>query len=187
MSNENASELAGLQGRTFRANWVADVLPIFSNTAQKVALWNPAGNTKIAKLKRISFTFKDTTGAAGGLVLGLVRQAGAAVATGGNISAFTDGTLDTDIFNGRAGDPVAPTCRFTPTAATVVAPTLLQHLGLNQLVLTAADATNGQWKTNIEFDGDLWLPPNNAIVIGGSIALLSKLGGTIVWEEQVDG
>jgi hypothetical protein len=184
MANENASELAGLAGRTFRGNSASAVLPIFSNTAQKVALWNPAGNSKIAKIKRLTLTYVSTTGAAGGFVLGLVANAGAAVATGGNVSAFTDGVLNTSIFNGRAGDLTGPTCRYTPSAATVTAPVVLHHLGLNQLVLTAADATNAQWKADFAFDGDLWLPPNNAIVLAGNIATLVTAQSTITWEEQ---
>lgn len=188
MTNETASELAGLQGRTFVGNAAAAgfVLPIFSNTAQKFGLWNPQGNSKVAKIKRISWSYVSTTGAAGGFVLGHVVNAGAAVATGGNVSAFTDGVLNTTIFNGRIGDQIGPTCRFTPSAATVTAPVIGRHLGINQLVITAADATNTQWDVNYEPKGDLWLPPNNAIFLAGNIATLITAAPTIIWEEQDD-
>lgn len=188
MSNENATELAGLQGRIFVGNAAAAgfVLPIYSNTAQKFGLWNPAGNTKVAKILEITWSYVSTTGAAGGFVLGHVKQAPSAEATGANISAFTDGVLNATIFNGRIGDPIAPTCRFTPSAATVTAPVIGRHLGINQLVLTATDATNAQWKASYRPEGSLWLPAGNAIFLAGNIATLITAAPTIVWEEQAD-
>lgn len=179
--------LAGYQGRVFHGNAAAAglVLPIYSNTAQKFGLWNPLGNTKVAEIIRVSMTYVDTTGAAGGFCLAHVKNAGAAVATGGNISAFTDGTQNVDTFNGRIGNTTGPTCRFTPSAATVTAPVIGRQLGINQLVLTAADATNPQWRAEIELNGELWLEPGNAIFLAGNIAMLSKFAPTIVWQEQV--
>lgn len=175
------------EGRVFVGNSGAagSVLPIYSATAQKFGLWNPAGNTKKAIIHRLTFTYVSTTGAAGGFVLALVKNAPAMLATGAAITAFTDGTFDTDIFNAQFGSKQQPTCRFAPAAATVTAPIIGRHLGLNQLVITAADATNTQWNAECEFDGDLQMLPGTAVFLAGNIATLITMAPSIVWEEAV--
>ena len=173
------------EGRVFAGNAAAAgfVLPIYSNTAQKIGLWNPRGNTKKAILHRVTFTYVSTTGAAGGFVLALVKDAPAHLATGAAITAFTEGTFETDIFNGLLGAKNLPTCRFTPSAATVTAPIIGRHLGLNQLVITAADATNTQWNAECKFDGDVRLLPGSAVFLAGNIATLITMAPSLVWEE----
>ena len=177
---------ATAEGRVFRGVSAAagSVLPIFSNTAQVFGIWNPAGNNKVAKLIRANLTYVSTTGAAGGFVLALVKNAPASIGTGAAISAFTDGVMGTSLFNGIFGDGRAPSCRFTPSAATVVAPIIGEHLGLNQLVPTATDATNTQWRASVDFDGDVQLAPGNALFIAGNIATLIIMAPSLVWEER---
>ena len=117
-------------------------------------------------------------------MLGAVVNTGAAVATGGNVSAFTDGVLNTTIWNGRVGDLRGPKARFTPSAATVTAPVIYRHLGLNQLVITAADATNAQWRAAVDFDGDIIIPQGNAIFVAGNIATLITEAVGMSWVEE---
>ena len=164
--------------RVFIGNGTADVTPIFSNTAQKYGLWNPLGSGVNAVLARITVTIKDTTGAAGGYVLGASIGTGGTL--GGLITAFTAGT----VYNGLLGAGRTPLCSFTATAATVTAPILYQHLGLNQLVITYTDATNGLMTTRLDFNGDVVIPPGNAIWFAGSIATLSKVAPCITCVEE---
>jgi len=177
---------AAQEGRVFTGNAAAagQVLPIFSGTAQKFGLWNPAGSGVDVELIRLALTYVDTTGAAGGYVLALVANAPANLGTGAAITAFTEGALGTDIFNARVGSGAAPKAKFTPSAATVTAPIILRHLGLNQLVTTAADATTVPWRAVEEFDGDLILPPGNAVFVAGNIATLSKWACSLTWKEK---
>ena len=157
------------------------VLPIFSNTAQVFAFWNPLGSGVVANIIEVAMTYVSTTGAAGGYVIGVVKNAGGAVATGGNVSAFTD----RDVFEALTTGNAASTnkCRVA-TAATVTAPVILRHLGVNQLVTTAADATTVPWTAYRSFGGDLLIAPNTAIVIAGNIATLSIWACSITWQEE---
>lgn len=179
------ADVALMEGRIFSGESGAAglILPIFSNTGQKFGLWNPQGSGIVAKLRRIALTYVSTTGAAGGFVLGHVKDAPAQLATGANITAFVEGVLNTSMFNGLIGDPRGPKAKFTPSAATVTAPVIGRHLGFNQLVITAADATNAQWNARIELD-DLAVPPGNAIFLAGNIATLITMAPSIVWEEE---
>lgn len=166
-------------GRVFHGNTAAagNVLPIFSNTTQEMGLWNSSTDVN-AVLTRISLTYVSTTGAAGGFVLGYLTGAGSAL--GGTITAFTDTTP----VNGLIGAGRTSKCRFTGAAATVTAPTIYRSLGLNQLVLTATDATATQWKAEVEFPGDVILPPGSAVFVAGNIATLVIMAGTMTWVEE---
>ncbi len=148
---------ASKQGRVFTGNAgvAGSVLPIFSNTAQVFGIWNPAGSGVNAVLINLAATYVDTTGAAGGFCLAIMKNAGSALATGG-ISAFTETAPERGLCGTTGGNKV----RFTASAATVIAPTLLRQLGINTLVLTAADATNPTFSFNKDFDGDLVVAPN---------------------------
>ena len=170
------------QGRIFTGNWTTLVLPIFSNTTQQVGLWNPAGNDVDAVLRSISLTYVSTTGAAGGFVIGYLANAPAQLATGAAITAFTETTA---IAGYGATGNLAQVAKFGFGATlTVTAPAMYRHLGLNQLVLTAADATVPQWKTDFDFDqGDLVVTPGMAIFVAGNIATLDKFAGSITWAE----
>lgn len=171
---------AAKQGRLFTGNAAAAgaVLPIFSNTAQVFGLWNPAGSGVVGVLVNIAGTYVDTTGAAGGFVLGIMKNAGSALATGG-ISAFTEGTPENSL--GLLG---GNKIRFTPSAATVIAPTIWKHLGINQLVLTAATTGATTFLFNKDFDGETLIYPNSAVFLAGNIATLSKWAGGVSWAEE---
>ena len=169
------------QGRVFTGNSAAagSVLPIFSNTAQVFGLWNKASSGVNCVLINVASSYVSTTGAAGGYVLGVMKDAGSGLATGA-ISAFTAGTPERGLVgSGLGGNKVA----FTPSAATVVAPTILRHLGIGQLVITAADATNTTFAFNKDFDGDLIIAPGNAVFLAGNIATLTIWAASITWAE----
>ncbi len=172
---------AARMGRLFLANEGAggQVLPIFSNTAQKFALWNPAGSGVNLNLVKLTSTYVATTGAAGGFCIGIMKNAGAALATGG-VSVFTETQPERAPYGGPVGGGKV---RFALTA-TVIAPTILCQIGMNQLVLTAADATNPQWSFEKNFDGEMVIAPNNLIVLAGNIATLVTMASSLWYTED---
>src|ERR1700752_64411 len=95
-------------------------LPISTGTAATFGLWN-TNPSKIAVPLRLNIGFTSGTIAHG--EFGLANVTATTVATGSNITAFTDGVLGTTIRNARLGEGNASTMRFTPSAATVVANT----------------------------------------------------------------
>lgn len=171
--------------RMFIGNMAAAgaVLPIFTNTTQVCGLWNPAGSGINVELVRINMTWVDTTGAVTGYCLGLTL--GAPASLGAPITAFTDGVLNTSIFNARLGSSAGPTARFTPSAATVTAPIMGLQLGINQDVAAATAAVtifNNQ--ATYSFDGTVILPPGTAVWLAGNIAGLKKIAASIIWAEE---
>lgn len=176
---------AAREGRMFTGGSAAGgtVLPIYSATAQKLGLWNPQDSGVNAILTQVALTYRQTIGAAGGFVLASVPNA-AGIGTAAPVGAFTDGVLGTTIHNALVGSLIGPKCRFTPSAATVVAPALYRHIGLNQLVLTPTDATSAQWLATVDFPGDVILPPGTAIFVAGNIATLVTLAGSMTWVEE---
>ena len=170
------------RGRVFTGNIAAAgvVLPIYSNTTQQVGLWNPAGNDVDAVLLSVSLTYVDTTGAAGGFVLGYLSNAPAQLATGAAITAFTETTAINSYLNNGAASKV----KFAQgSTITVTAPSVLRHVGLNQTVLTAATTSSPQWTARADFDGDVIVTPGSAIFVAGNIATLIKVAGSVVWAE----
>src|SRR3990167_1732488 len=111
------------------------VLPIYSNTTQQCGLWNPVGSGKDIVLVKISLTYVDTTGAAGGFCLGYLSNAPAAIGTGLSITAFTE----TAAVSNYPGGGFASVAKFGQGATlTVTAPVVKRQLGLNQNAFTAA-------------------------------------------------
>jgi hypothetical protein len=171
------------QGRVFTGNIAAAgvILPVYTNTAQQVGLWNPYGNTKDLIVKNIALTYVSGTGAAGGFAIGYLGNAPAAIGTGLAITAFTETAAVAGY--GSTGN-LAQTATFGQGATlTVTAPALLRQLGLNQTVLTAATTGSPQWTASFDFEGDLVVTPGSAIFVAGNIATLSTFSGSITWAE----
>jgi hypothetical protein len=177
---------AAREGRVFTGNMAAAgaVLPIYSNAAQVCGIWNPFGSGVNVVPIRLGLTYVDTTGAAGGYVLAAVLNAPGQLATAANITAFTDGVLNTSIFNAKVGDAKGPKARFTPSAATVTAPIVLRHLSLDQNAFTANGTGQMPFSNEVAFDGDLIIPPGVAVFIAGNIATLAKLACSLTWAEE---
>jgi len=172
------------QGKIFTGNIAAAgvVLPIYSNNTQQVGLWNPAGSNVDLVLLRIGLTYVDTTGAAGGFVLGQLTGLGAAVATGTSITAFTETAAVSDY----PGGGFTSVAKFGQGATLTVvggSVTIKRQLGLNQTVLTAATTSSPQWKSDFEFGGDVVVTPGSAVFLAGNIATLAKFTGSLVWAE----
>lgn len=171
------------QGRIFSGNIAAAgvVLPIYSNTTQQVGLWNPAGSSVDLVILKIALTYVDTTAAAGGYVLGyLPTGAPAAAATGASIAAFTE-TAAVNMYV-RGGN--AASAKFAQgSTITVTAPSILTHLSLSQNAFTAAGTGQMAFENSVKFDGELVVPPGNAIFVAGNIATLAKWTGSLMWAE----
>lgn len=170
-------------GKLFWGNQAAagTVLPIYSNTTQQCGLFNPSGSGVNLILVRLSITYVDTTGAAGGFVIGYKTGLASSIATGavGGLTAATTTTPVCANLSGATGKGI-----FMSAAITTAAPAVLCNLGLNQLVLTATDATCPQWKTDFDFDGSVIVSPGTAIFVAGNIATLAKLCCSLGWIEE---
>jgi hypothetical protein len=175
---------AAKQKRVFTSNMAAAgaVLPIFSNTTQQFGLFNPLGSGVNCNIIEVALDYVSTTGAAGGYVLAVVKNAGGGLATGGNVAAATLLTVWDGITNGNAS---SGNKALGITAATVTAPVIYRHLGQNQLVTTAADATTVPWTARARFEGDVGIAPGTALFVAGNIATLTTWACSITWTEEV--
>ena len=179
------AELA-TQGRVYHGDAAAAgfVIPIYSNTTQQFGLWNPAGNDIIAEIFEIGLgSYIDTSGAAGGYVLAILKGAPAVLATGAKITAFTETTPE----NSLPGFGRVNKVKFGQGATlTVTAPTIYRHLNISQNAFTAAGTGQMPVKVGVaEFpDRTLWLPPGNAIFLAGNIATLAKFAPSVTWGEH---
>ena len=175
-----------LNGRQFIGNFAAagGVIPIYSNTTQQFGLWNPTGSGRAAEISEIGLgSYVDTTLAAGGYVLGIVKGAPAQLATGAKITAFTETTPE----NGLPSFGDVNRVKFGQGATlTVTAPTVYRHLHISQDAFAATSAANLPQRGAVALfpDRDLWLPPGNAIFLCGNIATLGKFAPTVVWYEH---
>lgn len=157
------------------------VLPIFSGTTQQFGLFNPLGSSVNVQLVELALTYVDTTGAAGGYVLALIKNAGAQAATGGNLTSYTALSVWDGISNGNAA---SGNKALGITAFGCTAPVIYRHLGLNHQALTAADATQSVWQTKLRFDGDVGIAPGTVLVVAGNIATSSKWAVSATWVEE---
>jgi hypothetical protein len=155
------------------------VCPIYSNTAQKFGILNPVGSGVYVVPMAINIGYIDTTSAAGGFCIGYNTNCGAGIATGS--AGVTAATTATPI-SARIDGPAAR-ATFMSAGITTAAPSLLMALGLNQLVVTAADATTVPFSWRYEFNDEIVIPPGNAIYLAGIIAVLVKIAPSFMWKE----
>jgi hypothetical protein len=178
-------ELA-LANKVFTGNGLAAgvVLPIYSGTTQQFGLWNPAGSGWLGEIFEVGLgSYIDQTAAAGGFVLGILKNAPAQLATGASITAFTETTPESSIPNVVAGNKI----KFGVGATlTVTAPAVWKHLNLVQDAFNpTAAVSQAQEKGVVKFpERTIWLPPGCAIFLAGNIATLIKCAPTITWGEH---
>ncbi len=152
--------------------------PLSSNTAQTFGLWNVNSTKNVVPLM-LSVGFTSGTIAIG--TVGLIhKNAGFAIGTGAPISAFTDGTLGTTIFNAMPGYGGAPSARFTPSAATIVAGSAFYWTGS---FFTTAPTDGPAATFNHDFDGRVILAPGQAAFVVGSIAQTGVFTMSLMWAE----
>lgn len=152
--------------------------PLSTGTAMTFGLWNTS-TTKNAVLLKFNAGFTSGTIALGEWGLTNING-GLAVATGGNITAFTDGVVGTTIRNGIIGGGNASSMRFTPSAATVVAGTACYWMGNAHEGATGVGPSNN---FSHDFDGQIIVPPGQAVFVVGSIAQTANFTMSLSWAE----
>jgi hypothetical protein len=167
-------------GKVFIGSTVAagTAFPISTGTAATFGLWN-TNPDKWAVLQRLTVGFTSGTIALGTIGLANVNG-GFSTATGNNISAFTDGVLGTTIRNAIIGQGNAPSMRFTPSAATVVANTACYWTGMS---IESASAGTGIFTASHDFDGGLIVPPGQFVFVAGSVAQTGLFTMSLTWAE----
>ncbi len=151
--------------------------PLSTGTAMTFGLWNTS-TTKNAVLLSLNAGFTSGTIALG--TLGLTDVYAVQVATGSNITAFTDGVIGTTIRNAIVGGGNASQMRFTPSAATVVANTAFYWTGISHEGATGVGPAGG---INHDFKGQVIVPPGRAVFVVGSIAQTGLFSMSLVWAE----
>jgi len=168
-----------LLGQTFIGSTAAagTAYPITTGTAATFGLWNTAPG-KLAVLHKLTVGFTSGTIALG--TVGLIHVQATQVATGSNITAFTEGTLGTTIRNAYLGAGQGSSMRFTPSAATIVASTACYWTGIAHEGATGVGPSTAQVH---DFDGDLIVPYGHAVFVGGSIAQTGLFSMSLIWSE----
>jgi hypothetical protein len=167
------------QGRVFIGSTAVagTAIPISTGTAATFGLWNTNPN-KLAVLLKMNIGFTSGTIALG--EFGLANVAATAVATGSNITAFTDGVVGTTIRNALIGGGDASTMRFTPSAATVVANTACYWMGASH---EGATGVGPACTISHDFDGAVIVPYGQFVFACGSIAQTGLFTMSLVWAE----
>lgn len=166
-------------GRVFIGSTVAAgaAFPISTGTAATFGLWN-TNPDMVAVLMKLNVGYTSGTIALG--EIGLANVQAYQVATGSNITAFTDGVLGTSIRNGIIGQGQAPTMRFTPSAATVVANTACYWTGA---AIESATAGLGVFNVSHDFDGQVIVPYGQFVFVCGSVAQTGIFTMSMTWAE----
>lgn len=152
-------------------------LPLATGTAMTFGVWNTSVDKNIVFLK-CNIGFTSGTIALG--EFGWTDISATAVATGSNITAFTDGVLNTTIRNAIVGGGNASSMRFTPSAATVVANTASYWMGVGHEGATGVGPASVM---SHDFDGLYVLPPGKAAFLVGSIAQTALFSVSLIWSE----
>jgi len=152
-------------------------IPAYNATAQVFGLWNPAGSGVLLVLNKLAIAVATLgTNAVSAIGLSYLANAGASIANGGPISAFTQ----TASQNARVGNGLASKGRFT-LSATITAPTFLMSLGMAQNATTTQPVAEQAY--NYDFNGSLIVPEGVYIGLGGSAAPGSTYQATVSWAE----
>lgn len=149
--------------------------PAAGGTAMTFGLWNTSPNLK-AVLLGFSAQYVSGTITVAGFGLSIVPQAGTAIATGGPISAFTGGTP----VNALVGNGQASAMQFTPSAATIVAPTRFLFLGTGHEIATAGPGMNNSY---VDLGGSVVLLPGAAAFVTSTIAQTGVFALSLLWNE----
>lgn len=149
--------------------------PAAGGTAMTFGLWNTTTNRN-AVLLGFAAQYISGTITVAGFGLSIVPQAGFAIGTGAPISAFTAGTPT----NALLGSGLASAMLFTPSAATIVAPTRFMYLGVGHEIATAGPGMNNGWRN---LGGSVILSPGAAVFVTSNIAQTGVFALSLIWNE----
>jgi hypothetical protein len=155
------------------------VPPIYNNTAQTFAIWNPTGSGKNIVPIKLSVGLVTVGVVTASHCWSYVANAGAQVATGGTISA---GTFVAPV-NALLGSGATSVSKFAPATITTVAPSYLRPVGISSFMATTPTAANSFWQLTEYYDGDLIVPPGTAIFLASNIAGVATYAQSLAWEE----
>jgi hypothetical protein len=162
-------------GYATNANQQAVTLPIYSTTSPTFILYNPKSSNINCVLVHYVAGWVSGTNVEGNIMLGVITNAPAAIATGSPITAFTGGT----VLNGYLGGGSASRVRFG--SATIVAATQFLPLGLSDMVLDTAKSTSITFL--YDFNGTIIVPPGVAVFSCASVASVALYNQRISWYE----
>lgn len=178
------------RGRFFRQTTtpLGLAIPIYTGTAPRVALWNPAGSGVNAILKR--FTAERASGTTVEFAAGLYRVlgAGSSTATAAVITAFPGAAnvARTEPSNGIIGggqtSKVLSTASGTVTT-TAGATTDFFYSLFHSYAAVGATAVESTIQ-RVDFDDDVIVPPGVMIYLAGSVASVALYATTLEWEEE---
>lgn len=176
-----------LGGRYFIGSTTYDgvIIPAHDATAQVFGLWNPAGSQTNLVLDRLTLGLQAAgTEAISTFGLSYLTNTDSDVATGGQITAFTQTTPVNGLLGGGNGKAQSPRGRFT-LSATTSAPTHFYCLGMCSIDsdFTAA-GTSAFVQLTHDFGGGLIIPPGVYVGLGRSAATANqKIQASINWFE----
>jgi len=156
-------------------------VPIYTATAPTVMLWNPSGSGKYGILIRYLIAYASATGITGPIGLSKIVNTGSSIATANVISAFAETTPTNGIINSGIKNQVRVSTAGTNTITAGIAADFFYTM-FGQSALVSATAMN-PYSTSHEFDGAVVIPPGVAIWTSATLATVSLLSQTIIWEE----
>jgi len=162
-------------GYATNANQQQAALPVYSTTAPPFILYNPRSSAVNCILVHYVAGWVSGTNVEGNIMLGVITNAPAAIATGSAITAFTNGT----VLNGNLGGGMKSKVRFG--SATIVAATQFLPLGLSNMVLDTAKSTSVNFFYN--FEGSVIVPPGVAVFSCASVASVALYNQRLSWYE----
>ena len=129
--------------------------PIYSATALVFALWNASADVNL-ELVRFTAAYVSGTGVAGPFGY---QWKNVGTTVGVPLSAFTH--VASGIISGKPGGGAVSKAQFANSAATIVAAPTANFIPskMGQMVITAADTTQGVYQLEEEFKGDIILEP----------------------------
>lgn len=156
-------------------------IPIASTLTPTFSLWNPAGNTKNLVLVTVLIGWSATTAALGELVWTATTNAGSGISTTAPFVAFGTGTPVNALLG--AGKVSIARLASGGTTTLVAASTFYRNTGFSITATTAATSVAPGWTWRDDIDGQVIIPPNNAIHLMGSTAIAISANVTVTWYE----
>ena len=157
------------------------VIPIASTLTPTYSIWNPAGSGKLCVPIVTLIGWTATTAALGSFVWHVTTNAGAAIATGGAISAFASvAAVNANVGSGKVS---AMRIGATGTNTLAAAASMYRETGCMIIATTAATAAAPGWVWRDEWDGTGILPPGNAMHLLGTTAIAVGVTVSTVYVE----
>jgi hypothetical protein len=168
-------------GNTFILSTAAagSAFPISTGTAATFGLWNTS-TTHNAVLHKLNLGYTSGTIAIGEIGLANIAAPQFTVASGSNITAFTDSAVGVTYRNAIIGLGNSSRMRHTPSAATVAANTACWWSGYSCEIATAAPGVS---VASIDIDGAVIVPPGQFVFVCGSIAQTGLFTMSLMWSE----